>query len=519
MIMHMWEEDTVGRLLQEIAKNEDVAYIYLFNSQGQIVHHSESAKEGKMTTWAWKNLEKGWVYSRLTRMSNDLRIYEVAKFFTPVGSPPPVQHMMQSKNKDPGHQHTGDIVVLGLKMTAYDAARKSDQRHAMVMAGIVLILGTAVFFFIFVIQNYYLVDRTLRQTQDYTQQIIASMASGLLSIDLDGRIISFNEIAKKLLDFEPKGTKGINLKSMLDFQAAGIQEVMDHCLTITDKEIRFLQTSGEIIPLSISVSPIRDQAGACSGAVIILRDLRKIKQLEDRLRRSEKLAAVGQLAAGLAHEIRNPLSSIRGFTQFLRHALKERPKEKEYAEIMIKEIDRINRVVTDLLSFANPKDAEIKRIDPKELIEHVIRLIEDDARAKSATIRRDIPSGIKKLPLDAYQMTQALLNLFLNALKFIKPGGTIEIRVSLEDDGTQFVFQMEDDGPGIPKENLPRIFDPFFTTRETGTGLGLAIVHQIVENHQGEIDVESPPSNRSRGCRFLIRIPVIESISEDEKKE
>jgi two-component system sensor histidine kinase HydH len=472
-----------------------------------------------MTTWAWKNLEKGWVYSRLTRMSNDLRIYEVAKFFTSVGSPPPVQHMMQLKNKDPGHQHTGDFVVLGLKMTAYDAARKSDQRHAMVMAGIVLILGTAVFFFIFVIQNYYLVDRTLRQTQDYTQQIIASMASGLLSIDLDGRIISFNEIAKKLLDFEPKGTKGINLKSMLDFQEAGIQEVMDHCLTITDKEIRFLQTSGEIIPLSISVSPIRGQADACSGAVIILRDLRKIKQLEDRLRRSEKLAAVGQLAAGLAHEIRNPLSSIRGFTQFLRHALKERPKEKEYAEIMIKEIDRINRVVTDLLSFASPKDAEIKRTDPKELIEHVIRLIEDDARAKTATIRRDIPSGIKKLPVDAYQMTQALLNLFLNALKFIKPGGIIEIRVSLEDDGTQFVFQVEDDGPGIPKENLHKIFDPFFTTRETGTGLGLAIVHQIVENHQGEIDVESPPSNRSRGCRFLMRIPVTESISEDEKKE
>ena len=519
MMMHMRQEDTVVHLLREIAKNEDVAYIYLFNSEGRIVHHSDTAKEGKVTTWAWKNLVDGWVYSRLNRMPDDSRVYEVAKFFTPIGSPPHMQHMMQWRNKDLDHQHARDIIVLGLKMIAYDAARQSDLRHAMVMAGIVLMLGTAVFFFIFVIQNYYLVDRTLRQTQDYTQQIIASMASGLVSIDLDGRIISFNEIAKGLLGFEPKGIKGIDLKSILDFKAAGIQEVMNHCLTITDREIRFLKDRNEIIPLSISVSPIRDQDGGCNGAVLILRDLRRIKQLEDRVRRSEKLAAVGQLAAGLAHEIRNPLSSIRGFAQFLRHALKKNPKEQEYAEIMIKEIDRINRVVTDLLSFANPKAAEIKLTDPNELVDHVIRLVEADARAKNVTIHCDILSGINTPSLDAYQITQALLNLLLNSLKFVEPGGKIEIKASLVNDGTKFVFQVEDDGPGIPKENLPKIFDPFFTTRETGTGLGLAIVYKIVENHQGEIDVESPPFDKPRGCRFIIRIPMNDSIAEVEEEK
>jgi len=345
------------------------------------------------------------------------------------------------------------------------------------------------------------------------------MASGLVSINLDGRIISFNELAKDLLGFEPKGTKGIDLKSILDFQVAGIQQVMDHCVTITDKEIRYLKDRNETIPLSISVSPIRDQDGGCSGAVLILRDLRKIKQLEDQVRRSEKLAAVGQLAAGLAHEIRNPLSSIRGFTQFLRHALKERPKEQEYAEIMIKEIDRINRVVTDLLSFASPKAAEAKPTDPNELVDHVIRLIEADARAKNATIHYDILSGTSTPILDAYQITQALLNLLLNSLKFIEPGGTINIKAFWEDNGSRFVFQVEDNGPGIPKENLPKIFDPFFTTRETGTGLGLAIVYKIVENHQGEIDVESPPSGKNRGCRFLLRIPINPSIPGDSSQK
>jgi len=519
MMMHMWQDDTVVHLLREIAKNEDIAYIYLFNSRGRMVHHSNTAKEGEITTWGWKNFAEGWVYSRLNRMPDDSRVYEIAKFFTPIGSPPPMQHMMQGRNRDLDHQHAGDIIVLGLKMAVYDAARQSDLRHAMIMAGIVLILGTAVFFFIFVIQNYYLVDRTLSQTRDYARQIVSSMASGLVSIDLKGRIVSFNEAAKDLLGFEQKGAREIDLKSILDFQTAGIQEVMDHCLTITDKEIRYLKERNETIPLSLSVSPIRDQDGACTGAVLILRDLRKIKQLEDRVRRSEKLAAVGQLAAGLAHEIRNPLSSIRGFTQFLRHALKERPKEQEYAEIMIKEIDRINRVVTDLLSFANPRAADVKRTDPNELVDHVVRLIEADARAKKTTIHRDMPAGLKELSLDSYQMTQALLNLLLNSLNFIEPGGTINIKGFLEDNGNQFVFQVEDNGPGIPRKNLPRIFDPFFTTRETGTGLGLAIVHQIVENHQGEIDVESPPSGKSRGCRFLIKIPAIDSAPEDEKRD
>ena len=520
MMMHMWQEDTVVRLIGEIVKNKDVAHIYLFNSQGRIIHHSKADKVvGATTTWDWKVFEKDRVYSRMNQTDDHTRVYEMAKYFTSIQYSPPMGHMMRGMGRHAGPLREGDVIVLGLKMAAFDAARLSDLRHAMMMGGIVLALGTAAFFFVFVIQNYYLVDRTLRQTQDYARQIVASMASGLVSIDLKGKIISFNEVAGDLLGLEETGGRGIDLKSILDFQTTGIQDVMDQCHTVNDKEIRLLRADREIIPLSISVSPLRNQDGASSGAVLILRDLRKIKQLEESVRRSEKLAAVGQLAAGLAHEIRNPLSSIRGFTQFLRHALKESPKEQEYAEIMIKEIDRINRVVTDLLSFANPKAADVKRTDPNELVDHVIRLIEADARAKNTTIHRDMPPDLKELPLDPYQMTQALLNLLLNSLKFIESGGTINIKGFLEDNGSRFVFQVEDNGPGIPRENLPRIFDPFFTTRETGTGLGLAIVHQIVENHQGEIDVESPPLNKSRGCRFFIRIPVIDSVPEDEKRE
>ena len=171
-------------------------------------------------------------------------------------------------------------------------------------------------------------------------------------------------------------------------------------------------------------------------------------------------------------------------------------------------MDRINRVVTDLLSFANPKAAELEATHAPELINHVIQLIEADAQSKNIEVQSYTDTDMGEISLDAYQMTQAFLNLLLNSLKFVEKGGTIEVKALLMEKGTQFVFQVEDDGPGIPPENMAKIFDPFFTTRETGTGLGLAIVHKIVENHQGDIDVDSPPPGKTKGCRFTIRIPV-----------
>jgi two-component system sensor histidine kinase HydH len=241
--------------------------------------------------------------------------------------------------------------------------------------------------------------------------------------------------------------------------------------------------------------------------VIVLRDLSEIKLLQEKVKRSEKLAAIGELAAGVAHEIRNPLSSIRGFAQFLRHSLKDKPQEKEYAETMVTEVDRINRVVTDLLTFARPMTVEISPTDITELIEHSVRLVEADALSRDVNIRMNI-SDLSKLPLDANQITQALLNLLLNALQALPPKGNIEIGAELDASDSRLHLWVKDDGPGIPNNLIEKIFDPFYTTHEKGTGLGLAIVHKIAENHNGEIRVNSPPKGMARGCCFSIFIPI-----------
>jgi two-component system sensor histidine kinase HydH len=278
-------------------------------------------------------------------------------------------------------------------------------------------------------------------------------------------------------------------------------------MSVLDREINYHKKSGETVPLALSITPIMGEGGSCQGAVIILRDLREIKRLEEKVRRSEKLAAIGELAAGVAHEIRNPLSSIKGFAQYLRHALKDKPREKEYAETMVSEVDRINTVVTDLLTFARPLEAQLVPTDLTELVEHTVRLVQADAQTRNINVQMNI-SDLSKIPLDANQMTQAILNLLLNALQAVKNGGHIEVGAELDPSDSFLKIWVEDDGSGISADQKGKIFDPFFTTRDKGTGLGLAIVHKIVENHAGEINLKSPPTGKTRGCRFTIGIPI-----------
>jgi len=406
------------------------------------------------------------------------------------------------------HTHRGDTVVLGMRMTAYELARRADIQHAFIMAAIILILGSGALFFIFVIQNYYLVDKTLKQTRDYTREVVANMANGLISIDSEGKIVSFNRLALDLLGIEESKAQGLDLRSLIEFDLSGIQSTLNQCEPVLDFEIYHQHKAGDTIPLALSATSIKDGKGGCVGAVLVLRDLREIKLLQEEVKRSEKLAAIGELAAGVAHEIRNPLSSIRGFAQFLRHSLKDKPQEKEYAETMVSEVDRINRVVTDLLTFARPMAVDIAPTDITELVEHAVRLIKADAMSRQVKIRTRI-SDLSRLPMDGNQITRALLNLLLNALQAVPPGGHIEIGAELDATASRLYLWVEDDGPGVADDKIEKIFEPFYTTHDKGTGLGLAIVHKIAENHNGEIRVVGPPKGGTRGCRFSIVLPVM----------
>jgi two-component system sensor histidine kinase HydH len=506
----MWQEVSLGKLMQETAKDDEIDYVYLADGHGLIVHHSDPSKEGEQALWKPDLIDKDQVITRIKIMPGGVRIYELAKYFSPMYEPSVIHsddRIIDHGQPQAQHSHRGDAIVLGMRMTAFADARHADIQHALIMAGIILVLGSGALFFIFVIQNYYLVNRTLKQTQDYTRQVVASMANGLLSVDTHGKVISYNLLALKLLGLNESEVRGMDLNKIIDFKTTGIFQTLDQCMSVMDREINYRKKSGEMVPLALSITPIMGADKSCQGAVIILRELREIKQLEEKVRRSEKMAAIGKLAAGVAHEIRNPLSSIKGFAQYLRQALKNKPREKEYAETMVLEVDRINQVVTDLLTFARPMEAELAPTDISELVEHTVRLVHDDAQSRNVSVQMNI-SDLSKIPLDTNQMTQAILNLLLNSLQAIHTGGQIEVGAELNPSDSLLKIWVEDDGSGITADQKEKIFDPFFTTREKGTGLGLAIVHKIVENHSGEINLQSPPAGKTRGCRFTIAIPI-----------
>jgi two-component system sensor histidine kinase HydH len=210
---------------------------------------------------------------------------------------------------------------------------------------------------------------------------------------------------------------------------------------------------------------------------------------------------MGTLAAGVAHEIRNPLSSIKGFATYFRAKFEPGSRDRELAEVMIGEADRLNRVVSELLELTRPTELRLADTDPAELLSHALNLVEGDCRSKGIAVRTGF-AGAPRVPLDADRMLQAVLNLLLNAVQAMPDGGVLTVSAQAVRDRLE--LRVADTGRGIPRQDLERVFDPYFTTRNQGTGLGLATVRTIVEAHGGRVRIASEPG---RGTEVTLDLP------------
>ena len=258
------------------------------------------------------------------------------------------------------------------------------------------------------------------------------------------------------------------------------------------------------VPLSVSGSKIVNEEGDFVGNILILRDLGEVRSLQEEIRRKEKLAAVGSLAAGIAHEIRNPLSSIKGLATYFGDKFAETDEDKEFAGVMVREVDRLNRVISELLEFARPSALKLKQTNINELLEHSIRLVHQDAKSKDIEIDLSVSGDLPSALLDADRFSQALLNLYLNGIQAMDEGGMLSVKSTLAKGG-EIKLEITDTGKGIDADEVNKVFDPYFTTKSKGTGLGLAIVHKIVAAHNGEIRIRSTPG---KGTEFTLLIPV-----------
>jgi two-component system sensor histidine kinase PilS (NtrC family) len=257
--------------------------------------------------------------------------------------------------------------------------------------------------------------------------------------------------------------------------------------------------------LGISVSPLRDLHDEVIGRVVNFQDLTELRTLEETMRRAERLATVGQLAAGIAHEIRNPLASISGSVELLGRGPTASDDDKALMAIVVREIERLDRLIRELLEYANPRPRTLVEVDVVAVLTEVIQVMRQDRSQGEVALVAELPATPVTISADPGQLRQVLWNLCRNAAEAAATsgeGGTVTVRARADAIGVS--IEIEDDGPGIAPELVGRIFDPFFTTKKRGTGLGLATSHAIVTEHGGTLDVRSQPG---RGTRLVVRLP------------
>jgi len=396
-------------------------------------------------------------------------------------------------------------IFVGMDIAPFEAARAEDLQHTLLMSAILLALGFAGVVSLFWAHNYRVSRRQLLDTRALASEVVANLPVGCVVTDRAGRVVLVNPEAARIAARGKPVAAGTPAAEILPAELLALAPAQGKGPPTLDQELECSFEGGRPVPLRASAAAIVTEEDKFVGQLFILSDLREVRRLQEQIRRSEKLAAVGNLAAGVAHEIRNPLSSIKGYAAYFRSKFPAASEEAEAAHIMVREVDRLNRVISELLEFARPSDLKPEPTSLAMVVEHALKLVRPDATHNKVWIEVQAEAGMPPVTLDPDRMSQALLNLFLNSIQAMPDGGTLAVRVSLDRDEPLAVVEIADQGAGIASEHLAQIFNPYFTTKGAGTGLGLAIVHKIVDAHQGRIKVKNAAG---KGSVFTLTLPL-----------
>ena len=346
-------------------------------------------------------------------------------------------------------------------------------------------------------------EKELSQLSRYNSLVLESVHSGIVSVNLHGEITAFNQAAEEILHSGTKDPMGRQFDAgVLPTELLPVfRESLQTQRYDAGCEVAVTRRDGPGT-LTVSSSPLLSPDGERIGVIVIFEDITKEKSLEERLALSTKLAALGEMAAGVAHQVRNPLVVMKVSSEMLRDNFSPRKSAVKYRKLthlIVDEIDTLNLVVSNFLDFARPRKVNRTPCPVRSVVGFALESLPLD-RFPGIEVRTLIPDGLGEYPMDRNLMTQALSNLILNALQASCPGKSVEIRARMQD--CRLCIEVEDWGAGMDEETARSIFNPFFTTRDSGTGLGLSIAHRIIESHEGTIDVRSRPGE---GSTFSIR--------------
>jgi len=523
-------DDLIAMVDEQIENSVDypgLRALYLVDNNGVVRAHSDVSYVGQRVDYISRELleraesEQKREYSGFVGKpaDEDAFFVMVVRFQVPQG----MRDMSQSQWGRSGRMHPDTSTQVGmpemmeravknvprylvteLDLDQYRTAIRKQILQIVILSVVLLLVGIGGLMTLSLIQTYKGSQRRLRRMSTFTDILVSSLPIGLMAITAKGRIKTCNPRAAQILDFneidcldKPVGEilEGELLEQINDPPGDGSQD-------LSYWEMDYVDAQGTEMTLHCTMVRIEDDEEQAPGTMLIVQDLSQLRELEAQLQRAERDAVVGRMAAGVAHELRNPLSSVKGLALLLKSKLDQDGDAQQAADLMTEQVDRLNRSISELLDYARPAALQKRVLNVSELLEKASSLVRTDAQGMGVAIEEDYDCGDGRIHGDADKLNQVFLNLSLNAIQAMDEGGTL--RVAARTDEHSVIVTIADSGCGIPEALKPRIFEPYFTTKHEGTGLGLAMSAKIIADHGGEIDIES---TEGQGTTVSVKFP------------
>ena len=523
----------VQRIIDHLSEDPELRFLTLVDSNGKVIAHSDPQKVG--STLVLPAMDKNPGEDDQPRMSFIIktdteygRVFEAVRRFYPVF--PVLMPMRPMRNwhqefyqhnkgrergpmmrmfPDSGKSGEQYLVIAGLDMTEYDKTLGRLQMQIGMLSMAMLLVGLGGWFSLSAVQGYRVSQKTLDDMQAYTSLLIAKLPVGIIATDADGRITTWNQAVVDLTGIAKSGAIGKKPTEILPealaafFKATNPEPGTAH--SPAQEESRRIFFGTRRCELLCHPLLITDSEQKYMGRVLLISDVTEIKSLEQRMRESERLAAIGRMAGGVAHEVRNPLSSIKGLALLLKNKFPPGSTEQHTAELLIQETERMNRTITEMLSLTRPAPLHATKVELQTLLQRSLELIR--AEAGDNGIEASLAIGEDVLPVlgDVDRLQQVIMNVLLNGMQAMEHGGRLQISARNLQGRSEVELRISDTGKGIAPELLSQVFYPYFTTKKGGTGIGLAISQKLVADHNGSIEIES---EQGRGTAVVIRLPV-----------
>ncbi len=518
------------RLIEQASESPDIYYIAIIDVAGRVIVHSDPEMIGTKIVrdiTILNEADPGGT-SHIVNMQSRFKVFEVLGPFRPFRGRGGLQQWREQFSQQypviPGtssqaptpsdtiHQATlgsdkhPQFILVGLDMTDLQNTIRRYRYQMIFMSVTLLLIGLGGWISLMAAQSYSVSQETLSRVQAFTGMLISRLPVGIIATDRDGRIRTLNAAAAAMTGLDPERVRNSKPEAVLPPEVTRFFMLQDEKDEMTDRNVSLAGTDNVRYSLHLSSLPVYDQNAGFVGRVLLMYDLSELKRLEKEVQRHDRLVALGKMAAGVAHEIRNPLSSIKGFATLLGSRFQDGSQEHEAADLLVQEAERLNRSITELLNYARPTTLNRVPLNLGELVGLSLKLVSSDAQALGVKIVLTVEDDLPTIVLDRDKINQVLLNLYLNGLQAMEDSpAEKKLSVSVQREQEMLVVRISDSGKGIPPEDLDKVLDPYFTTKPDGTGLGLALAYKIIDEHKGTIGFSSA---EGEGTTVTVSLPL-----------